>query len=206
MKIIKFGLMLFAAFLFSSQVHAISINDAGVVGTIEQGTQNSSEEIEIQWAQYLLGLTENLNVDFNPPTSSGVTDNGDNINGDTEYYETGSNAYSGTLTDAFKQDGGLLTGWTNYEWVLGKYDGQNAGIVLFNVADYIAANGTSLPQYDCPLWGTCDFTDPLDPQQQYQLSHWTGFNAVPAPAILGLMGIGLIGMVTSARMRRRKIS
>ena len=163
---------------------ALTINDAGVVGTIEQGTQNSSVAIEIQWSQYLLnmGLNETITV------------NGDNINAATENYATRTigTDYSAILTDGFKQDGGSLTGWANYEYVLGKYDGQNAGIVLFNVADYMAASGTSLPALSTSIWGNAG---------QYRLSHWTGFNhnGVPEPGMVGLLSIGLLGMVAARR-------
>jgi hypothetical protein len=186
---IKSGITLLAACMISSQAFAIAITDPGVVGTIDQGTQPSSGAIEIQWAQSLLNLGANVG-----PT----TFNGDSINAATEIYQTGSTDYNATLTDAFKQDGGVLTGWTNYEYVLGKYDGQNAGIVLFNVADYIAASGTSLPQFSDPIWTN-------NQGAGYQLSHWTGFNdtRVPEPGTLLLLGASLAGF---GFMRRKKVA
>jgi hypothetical protein len=57
--------------------------------------------------------------------------------------------------------------------------------------------------------GSWDFIDVLAPGRGGdRLSHIQAYNIVsaPAPAILGVMGIGLIGMVVSSRLRRRKIS
>jgi hypothetical protein len=186
------AIVLLVVSMVSSQAFAILIDDAGVVGTIDHcdvsGCENSNTTTETAMANYLLGLAVN---------SSDTVDV--NSNGIFETYQTGSNDYSGTLAGAFQDDSGALTGWTGYEYVLGKYDGQNAGFILYNVEDFLAAFGDSLPEFSDPIW--------VNGQEQgYQLSHWTGFNAtttsVPAPGAAFLLGLGLIGLVGM----RKKVS
>ena len=185
-----------ALFLLGGQVQALTINDPGVVGAIDHcdnettitantGCVNANNDTTLALGNYLLGL------------GAGATDVA-NANGDdlVEIYWTSSTDYNGTLSDAFRQDGGVLTGWTGYEYVMAKYDGQNAGFVMYNVADLVAAYGTSLPEYSYSIWGSNT--------EQYQLSNWTGFNAtsVPEPGTAMLLGLGLISLVGM----RKKVS
>lgn len=188
-----------ALLLLGGQVQAITINDAGVVGTIwhcgdavEAGATPDSKcssadsTSETAMAQYLLDMGINSTV-----TADG---NGD---GYYEDYETGANDYSGILVFAEKDDSGDNTGFDAYEYVLGKYDGPNAGYILYNVADYVAAYGSAIPMLPAPIWGNSNDTG-------LALSHWVGFNrtSVPAPGAAFLLGLGLIGLVGM----RKKIS
>ena len=167
--------------LMATSGFALTINDPGVVGIIDSGTQNASVDNVTDWANYLLGLAINTSVtaDGNSPT-----------NGATEDYETGNNDYSGTLTGGLRIDG-ATPDVSGYEWVLGKYDQQNAGYVLFYMPDF---GGSSIPEYSYSIWG--------DNAEQYQLSHATVFGGtpVPEPATMLLLGSGLIGL---AGIRRK---
>jgi hypothetical protein len=181
MRKVKFGTMLFVAFLFNNQAYALTIDDAGVVGSVDAGTQSADVGNVTDWANYLLSLG----------TSTSVTTDGNNpLDGVNETYETGINDYSGTLTGGTRINGSQPN-INGFEWVMAKYDGQNAGYVLFNVADYLAAAaaGTnSVPEFSYTIWGTNE--------GQYQLSNITGFGGTPvdAPMTLLIMSLGLFGV------------
>ena len=173
----KSFLLLFAATtcvcLMAASGFALTINDPGVVGTIDSGTQNASVDNVTEWANFLLGLGANETV-----TADGNTP----LDGVTEDYATSSTDYSDTLTGGLRING-ATPDVSGYEWVLGKYDGKNAGYVLFNMADY---GGSSIPEFSYSIWG--------DNPEQYQLSNVTVFGRVPEPSSMLLLGFGLIGL------------
>ena len=190
---IKYGFALLATSILSSQAFAVpcgdysdgmQINDCGIVGTVDAGTQNASVDNVTDWANYLLNLGINASVtaDGNVPL--------DNV---TEDYQTNSiKDYdpSGTLV---LSGGTRVNGATPridvFEWVMGKYDGKNAGYVLFNVADYMEKTGSmNIPEFSYSIWGSN--------AEQYQLSNITGFGGTPisAPAVLMIMSLGLFGV------------
>lgn len=169
-----------SAWLLGTAANALTINDPGVVGSIYTGTQSSNVPNEIDWANYLLGLGANAS-----PTADGNTP----LDGATEDYATGVNDYNGTLTGGTQVGPGADL--SAFLWVLGKYNGQNAGYVLFYMPDY----GTSIPQYPASLWTT----NPT----QYALSHATGFGKRSVPdggLTVTLLGLALGGL---AYVRRK---
>ena len=156
-----------------------------MVGTVDAGTQSANVDNVRAWANYLLGLGENV-APFNVDAD---------LNGTTEEYATGINAYAGTLTGGTRVNGATPDIET-YEWVMGKYNGKNAGYVLFNVDDYLAAyGGTKIPEYSDDIWTT-------NGGNGYQLSNITGFgtrtpriNQVPdGGATLLLLGMAIASL------------
>lgn len=157
----------------------LTIDDSGVAGIIEAGTENSSVDNEVAWANYLLSLGASTTTTYDA-----------NMDGHNESYETGIHDYNGTLSGGVQIDGGI-NDVSAYEWVLAKYDGQNAGYVLFNVADY----GNTIPLTSENLWYSNEAQG-----EGYGLSHFTGFgskppNGVPdAGSTLGLLGLAILGI------------
>lgn len=169
-----------ACVLLTVPAYALVLDDPGVVGTIEAGTQNSSIANEVQWANFLLdmGADEFQTTDGNNPPD-----------GKTENYQTSLTDYNGFLTGGTQVQNS--TDVSGYEWVLAKYDGPLAGYVLFNVP---GLGGTTIPQLSHSIWGG---------PGQYDLSHFTGFGSTSVPdggATLMLLGGALVGLET---LRRR---
>lgn len=162
------------AFLLAVPAQAdIFLTTPGVVGTIEAGTQSSNVTNELQWAQYLLDLGKDVS---------------ETVNGTT--YKTSSVDYSATLTG-----GTQVSDSTNapYEWVLAKYDGKEAGYVLFNMT---AFGSYTLPATSESIWLN-------EANKGYELSHFTYFSIPPDPPeervpdggmTLVLLGAGLVGL------------
>ena len=197
-NVIKFiGAMAIASFstgALAIPVLPTGLDDDGVVGSIWIGTQSANLANEIEWGQYLLDMGESasITIDANNPADT-----------QTEDYTTGDNAYAGTLTGGTKVDGGSLTGFLSYEYVMAKYDGQKAGYIMYNVDDYVATFGNTLPEFSYPIWGEMKVDDTGKVDYSYQLSHWSGFGSrdVPEPGIIALLAVGLLGMVVARRKK-----
>ena len=163
---------------------ALTIDDLGVVGTIDAGNQNASVSNVTEWANYLLGMDGN---------DSETTDGNSSPDGVTEIYQTSNTNYDGTVSGGIRINESTPD-VSSYEWVVAKYDGQNAGYVMFNVNDYLDAyTVTTIPEYSHSIWG--------NDEEQYQLSNITGYGTsdVPLPvpdsgATVALMGIALAGL------------
>lgn len=85
---------------------------------------------------------------------------------------------------------------SGYDYVMAKYDGKNAGYVLFSTG---GGQTITIPEFPTSFWTT----DPA----QWGISHWTAFNAdpgnqVPEPATMLLFGTGLAGLAGFARRKR----
>jgi len=169
---------------FSPQLNALTLNDPGVVGTATgaTGAANPTERLSI--AQKLLDMTANTSdLAFGNPARD---------------YFTSTTEYSGTITSSLEVATGSLVVPAGWEYALAKYDGQNAGYVLFN----LAALGTStLPEFSYSIWGSN--------AGQYQLSNFLALNTngsdipgVPdGGSTLALMGLAfaVLGLVRSRK-------
>lgn len=149
---------------FSSNAWALSILDPGVVGAISGKLANSSPPSEMAAAQFLLDMLA-MTTDSNGPAAGASACNISTADG---CYATSNTEYAATLSSPVQStiDGHDNTVNAGFMYALAKYDGPNAGYVLF----FLNGAATTLPEYPFPLWG--------DNASQYQISHHTGFNAV----------------------------
>jgi hypothetical protein len=179
--------------LSAAPAFALTINDAGVVGTIEAGTGNGSNASnETDWSNYLLSLGANATV---------TTDADTPPNGNNETYKTGSNDYNATLSTGTQSaaigDNDPIPNVAGSQYALVKYDGPNAGYVLYNVADFDGGSG-NLPEFSYSIWGKAE---------QYRVSHVTTFGGktttVPdGGATLILLGAALSGLGAARRFMK----
>ena len=178
--------------LTAAPASALTINDAGVVGTVEAGTQNSSPPNETEWANYLLslGASTTTTADGNTP-----------LDGQNETYKTGSNDYNATLSTGTQSgpvgDNDPIPNVAGSDYALVKYDGPNAGYVLYNVADFDGGSG-NLPEFSYSLWGKAE---------QYRVSHVTTFGGTTTTvpdggATLILLGAALSGLGAARRFMK----
>jgi hypothetical protein len=156
----------------------IDYTTSGLVGTADAGTGAVNPDQEAIWAQAILDLSAGTTATIS----------------DVDYITHKTDDYFGTIDalDYTKDDsesGIVGAGW---EWLMAKYDGQNAGYVMY----YLGGEATTIPELSDDIW--------VNGQDQgYQLSHWTAFNStsVPEPSIIALFAAGLLGMGFSRRRR-----
>jgi hypothetical protein len=172
-----------AVTFLAAPVYSLTINDAGVVGAASGETGgNANETTATAIANHLLAMGAS---ESDPDPCS--------LSGTTTCYKTSSTDYNGTLdvADATKVDGGSndVSGFT---WVLAKYDGDNAGFVLFYVPDL---GGTTIPLTSSSIWLNVA-------GQGYQLSNFVGWNGTNVPdggMTLLLLGAALGGLGAARR-------
>jgi len=147
----------------------------------------------LAYAQQILNLPANFKTDLLPavPDVQYPADDSDFVG-----CQTGPVDYSAVLaigyTKTYNDFGNVAdSGW---DYVLGKYDGQNAGYVLF----YIPTYGTTLPAKAAFAdWNKGEEGD------GYGLSGWTVFNRTTVPdggSMAMLLGMALMGLAGVRRM------
>lgn len=163
-----------SVFALQSFATALTINSPGVIGTVN-GQSGDTQNGEAALAQYILNLPANtVNHVFNGRT-----------------YNTSSTEYSGTLLGLGTEfGGGSLNVPAGWQYAFAKYDGQNAGYVLFS----LNGQATTLPAASYSLWGSNE--------NQYALSHFTTFNSASVPdnaSTFALLGIGFVALAAFRR-------
>lgn len=173
--------LLVASIAINTTVSAapLTLNSPGVVGIYDGKLENASVATEIVAAQKLLDMFANM------------TDGGDSDSDGISLYMTSSTEYSGTLVGGTKSN----TSASGWDYGFAKYDGKNAGYVLYYLGGALASNIVS--EYPANLWTT--------KPEQYKISHLTVFNKstkVPdGGTTAALIGVALIGMSFVARRR-----
>ena len=187
MKVSRFKTLMaaIAITLLTAPAYALSLADPGVVGVANSSVTSTAfgnPTVLTNIAQTLLNMTASTSA----PTGCALVTQG------TSCYQTGSTEYSANLSGLTSTVVSGLNGQVQniaglgYTWLLAKYNGPNAGYVLF----YVPTFGTTIPAFPTSLWTTTN---------QYGISGyiaWTG-PSTPIPdsgATLSLLGLALAGL------------
>jgi len=169
----------------------LTLNSPNLVGTAKgvTGAGQGNWTYEQAVAQAI------LNLGANQTTSPFIL-------GEQTVLNTGPTDYNGTYNGGATSSGGagqqIGSGW---DFVIAKYDGPNAGYILF----YLGGEAANIPQFPTSFWTT---------SEQYGISGWTAFNAtgieiippVPEPStvIAGALMLVPLGVQAVRRLRNRK--
>lgn len=171
-----------ATLSWSSPLTTSSPNLVGIAyGVTGSGQGNDAFKFEV--AQDLLNLGANQDVTMVVGSTS------------TEFI-TFATDYNGTVITSSSDSGGagdqVGSGW---DYVIAKYDGKNAGYILF----YLGGQAANIPQDPDNFWTTTG---------QYGISGWTAFNAttssVPEPSTVVAGALLLLPLGVSALRILRK--
>ena len=190
----------FVISMFGSNASALTLASPGVVGAVHGQPGSSDVASETIIGQFILDMLMNTTDSNGPAAGGGGGVGGCNISTAVNCYATSATEYSGTLTAANNSTGtpqGAEHDFTvdaGFEYALAKYDGPNGGYVLF----FLGGAATALPDPSSPLWGTGG---------QYQISHFTTFNATSVPdggLTAALLGLSMFGLGVAKRRIGRK--
>jgi hypothetical protein len=168
-------------------------SSAGIVGTVQGFNGDNPENDASVFAQTLLNVT-GLNTIWNDPAV------GQN---NRTYHNSSIVDYAGTIQGlGIKTDtpnpsgaGGTVHVSSGWEFAIAKYDGKNAGWVMFA----LGGQDAYIPTVSQDFWGDAG-TD------QYKISSFTVFNAVPEPTtmIAGALLLLPLGASTLRILRKSR--
>jgi hypothetical protein len=168
--------------LLTAPAYALSLTDPGVVGVANASVAPQAfgaPATMVTVAQQLLDMAANTA----DPIGCAIATQGGFC------YKTGATEYSATLTNTYTKVenlNGALQNVGGYEWVLAKYDGPNAGYVLF----YIPTFGNIIPGLSAPIWTNRSGNG-------YGISGYMAWGPTPVPdsgASLSLLALALAGI------------
>jgi hypothetical protein len=171
-----------ATLSWSSPLTSSSPNLVGIAYGVT-GSGQGSDPFKFEVAQDLLNLSANQDVFMNVSSTS------------TEFVTFGTD-YNGIVnTSSFSSGGAGNSVGAGWDYAIAKYDGQNAGYILF----YLGGQDANLPQYPANFW--------TSNTQQYGISGWTAFNVcrpVPEPStvVAGALLLIPLGVQTLRRLRK----
>ena len=155
-KIVVAVVLMFACVLISNaSASTMTLATPGVVGTLDGKIGNSNPTTELEIAQAILDM-----VGLGTVSPTGC------ITPENCYKSSTVKDYSSTLSNPDQSDQGDFTVDLGFEYVLAKYDGQQAGYVLFHIP---TLGTTTLPQYPANLW--------TDDPTKWAISHHTTFTS-----------------------------
>jgi len=173
--------------LLTAPAYALSLTDPGVVGVANGQTAPQAFGAPgtlLAVAQHLLDMAANTA----DPTGCTIAPQGSSC------YRTGATEYSATLSGAYTKVENLTGAPQNvgaFEWVLAKYDGPNAGYVLFHIPTF----GATIPGLSAPIWTN-------NAGNGYGISGYMAWGPTTVPdsgATLSLLGLALAGIGTFRR-------
>ena len=182
----KFLAILMVTLLFGMVPQAnatliLDFGDSSYLGHIDDGIP-ASENSEVAYINNLKTLAAGAG-----PTTIG-TETYDRID------STLAGPFSTAVTDGWDRDdtGNNVFDATGFEYILGKYDGPNDGSYVW----YMSGGFTEPIQLPA--------VHSIVGDGSYGLSHISGFNPVPEPTTMLLLGAGLAGLAGFGRKRFKK--
>lgn len=147
--------------------YPMEYSSPGIVGTVEGFAGDNPGSDAAVFAQKLLNVT-GLSTTWN--------DSGDSYR---QYVTSSVYDYSGTIlgagikTDVLdNKDGGAIYIAGGWDFAIAKYDGKNAGWVMFA----LGGQDAWIPRFSHSFWGVDG--------DQYQVSNFTVFNPIPEPTTM----------------------
>ena len=186
-----------------AQAGPITLNDPGIVGAVEGKITASNPTKEEILAEFLLAMAINSTIKISDATPPANLPHGCSDALKPCEYKTGDNVYGpADLTYVDKNDGGTANIKLEHQgnvYIMAKYDGQNAGYILFYLPDWNdnpANTDNVIPKFPGDIFGN-----------QYAISNYVVFsgpkNVPDGGMTISLLGMAMAGMGLIARRMKK---